>query len=91
MTFDPNSLLEILVCPKCKTKLVYEENAFYCTAGGCRLKYDVRDEIPIMLIDEATELSPEEWSAVMQRHGCSTEIPAQGSSADADSAESNSS
>lgn len=47
-------LLEILVCPKCKGELEYreEEDALLCHA--CRLRYDVRDDIPIMLVDEAT-------------------------------------
>ncbi len=46
-------LLEILVCPKCKGELEYrrDEDALLCHA--CRLRYEVREEIPIMLIDEA--------------------------------------
>jgi hypothetical protein len=47
-------LLEILACPKCKGKLEYqqeEEQKLVCHT--CRLKYDVKDDIPIMLIDEA--------------------------------------
>ena len=46
-------LLEILVCPKCKGELEYrsDENALLC--NPCRLRYEVRDDIPIMLIDEA--------------------------------------
>lgn len=50
---DPE-LLEILVCPKCKGDLRYEpdQNALFCDA--CRLRYEVRDDIPILLIDEAT-------------------------------------
>ncbi len=46
-------LLEILVCPKCKGKIVYskEENKIICET--CRLKYGVLNDIPIMLIDEA--------------------------------------
>jgi len=49
-------LLEILACPKCKGELDYkeEEEALECTA--CRLRYPVRDDIPIMLIDEAESL-----------------------------------
>ena len=49
---DPQ-LLEILVCPKCKGELEYraEEKELRCPA--CRLRYEVRDDIPIMLIDEA--------------------------------------
>jgi len=47
-------LLEILVCPKCKGELEYreEEQALLCQA--CRLRYEIKDDIPIMLIDEAT-------------------------------------
>ena len=53
----PAQLLEILVCPKCKGELEYKEqhNALICHA--CSLRYPVRDDIPIMLIDEATPLS----------------------------------
>lgn len=49
---DPQ-LLEILVCPKCKGDLLYlpDEPALVCET--CRLRYDIRDDIPIMLIDEA--------------------------------------
>lgn len=55
MSVSPQ-LLEILVCPKCKGALEYREreNALLCNA--CRLRYAVRDDIPIMLIDEATPL-----------------------------------
>lgn len=55
MTIDPE-LLEILACPKCKGEI-------HLTAGGdglvceaCRLVYEIRDEIPILLIDEAKPL-----------------------------------
>jgi uncharacterized protein len=49
-------LLEILVCPQCKGELDYrtEENELVCDA--CRLRYEVRDDIPIMLVDEARPL-----------------------------------
>ena len=49
-------LLEILVCPKCKGDVEYrtEQNELVCQA--CRLRYEVRDDIPIMLIDEAKPL-----------------------------------
>jgi uncharacterized protein YbaR (Trm112 family) len=52
----PKELLDILVCPKCKGDLTYkpEESALVCPA--CRLRYPVRDGIPIMLIAEATPL-----------------------------------
>jgi len=55
MTLSPQ-LLAILVCPKCKGELEYRttESALICPT--CRLRYAVRDDIPIMLIDEATPL-----------------------------------
>ena len=49
-------LLEILVCPKCKGPLEYraEEDALICLRD--KLRYPIRDGIPIMLIDEATPI-----------------------------------
>ena len=49
-------LLEILVCPKCKgeLRLTPTEDGLVCEA--CRLRYEIRDDIPIMLIDEAKPL-----------------------------------
>ncbi|UCF19501.1 MAG: Trm112 family protein [Gemmatimonadota bacterium] len=47
------TLLEILVCPKCSGELEYrpEETSLLCHA--CRLRYNIEDDIPVMLIDEA--------------------------------------
>ncbi|TLD40241.1 MAG: Protein YcaR in KDO2-Lipid A biosynthesis cluster [Candidatus Jettenia ecosi] len=44
-------LLEILVCPLCKTDVSLEEGRIVCT--NCGRRYPVRDDIPVMLIDEA--------------------------------------
>ena len=46
-------LLDILACPKCKGDLEYDQKNNKLICHGCRLKYDIRDDIPIMLIDEA--------------------------------------
>ncbi|MDZ7344997.1 MAG: Trm112 family protein [candidate division KSB1 bacterium] len=46
-------LLEIIACPKCKGKLEYDEEAQKLLCHTCRLKYEIKDDIPIMLIDEA--------------------------------------
>jgi len=53
-------LLEILVCPVCKGPLVYHkaEQELICKAD--RLAYPVRDDIPVMLEDEARQLSADE-------------------------------
>jgi hypothetical protein len=49
-------LLEILACPKCKgdVRLTPEEDGLICEK--CRLLYEIREDIPIMLIDEAKPL-----------------------------------
>lgn len=52
MTLAPQ-LLEILVCPKCKGKLEYKAEEHTLTCPNDRLRFPVRDGIPIMLIDEA--------------------------------------
>ncbi len=46
-------LLDILVCPVCKTpvKLTADEQGLKC--GQCRRVYPIRDNIPVMLVDEA--------------------------------------
>lgn len=52
----PPQLLAILVCPKCKGELEYREADAVLLCHACRLRYPVKDGIPIMLIDEATPL-----------------------------------
>ena len=52
MSLSPQ-LLEILVCPKCKGTLDYREAESSLVCKSCRLSYPVRDDIPIMLIEEA--------------------------------------
>jgi hypothetical protein len=49
-------LLELLVCPKCKGELRYEQSPESLVCERDRLRFEVRDNIPIMLIDEATSL-----------------------------------
>jgi uncharacterized protein YbaR (Trm112 family) len=49
-------LLEILVCPKCKGELDYDRKHEELLCRKCRLAYQIREDIPIMLIDEARKL-----------------------------------
>jgi len=53
-------LLDILVCPLCKSSLVYkkEDNELICKAD--RLAFPIRDDIPVMLEEEARQLLAEE-------------------------------
>jgi uncharacterized protein len=55
MAISPE-LLEILRCPKCKSevKLKADGSGLKCVNPECSLVYPIRDEIPVMLVDEAT-------------------------------------
>ncbi|MBL0141765.1 MAG: Trm112 family protein [Betaproteobacteria bacterium] len=56
---DPK-LLEILVCPICKGPLVHRREPHELTCRADRLAFPVRDDIPVMLEEEARKLGPEE-------------------------------
>ncbi len=49
---DPK-LLEILVCPACKKPLVLKDEGQSLKCGECRRVYPIRDDIPVLLVDEA--------------------------------------
>ena len=53
-------LLEILVCPVTKGPLIYDNTRQELVSRAARLAYPIRDDIPVMLEDEARELSDEE-------------------------------
>ncbi|MDX8393325.1 MAG: Trm112 family protein [Mariprofundales bacterium] len=50
-------LLEILACPQCKGKVKYNAKEDCLTCVTCKLVYPVRDDIPVMLIEEASALT----------------------------------
>jgi uncharacterized protein YbaR (Trm112 family) len=52
MNLDP-ALLEILACPDCHAPLRPDEDAAELVCTGCGLAYPVRDDIPVLLVDEA--------------------------------------
>lgn len=64
--FD-KKLLDVLVCPVTKAKLDYNEKKqeLVCFASG--LAYPIRDDIPVMLEDEARQISLEEKEAQKKR------------------------
>lgn len=49
------TLLEILVCPACHEGLTYDEEASTMSCATCGLVYPVRDDIPVLLVGEATK------------------------------------
>ncbi len=55
-----SKLLDILVCPLCKSPLVYKKDAQELICKADRLAFPIRDDIPVMLEEEARELDVEE-------------------------------
>jgi uncharacterized protein YbaR (Trm112 family) len=53
-------LIQILVCPVCKGPLVYKKPQGELICKPCRLAYPVKDDIPVMLEDEARKLPDSE-------------------------------
>jgi uncharacterized protein YbaR (Trm112 family) len=55
-------LLDILVCPVCKGPLIYDKPKAELICKADRLAYPIRDDIPVMLEDEARRVTDEEIS-----------------------------
>lgn len=53
-------LLDILVCPLCKSPLVYRKAEHELVCKADRLAYQIKDDIPVMLADEARKMTVEE-------------------------------
>lgn len=53
MAIDPK-LIEILACPLCKTAVALTADGQGLLCGACRRRYPIVDDIPIMLIEDAT-------------------------------------
>lgn len=54
------TLLDILACPSCKSGLHYKKSQQELVCPACRLAYPIRDDIPVMLTDEARQLADNE-------------------------------
>jgi len=55
-----SKLLDILACPLCKSPLEHAKSAGELICRPCRLAYPIREDIPIMLEDEARVIPPED-------------------------------
>jgi uncharacterized protein len=67
--FDYDSVKDLLCCPKTRAELVFTGEALVSCDADCRLMYPIVDGFPVLLVDEATALTPAEWGGVMARHG----------------------
>ena len=66
----PAELLDILACPQCKSEVfldTHDGEHIQCTNPECRRRYDVREDIPVMLVDEATVLESQDFEAALAR------------------------
>ena len=66
MAVDPE-LLEMLACPNCKTPVTLVKNGTALKCGTCKRVYPIKNDIPVMLIDEAERPCPKcaatrEWN-----------------------------
>jgi uncharacterized protein YbaR (Trm112 family) len=50
-------LMEILVCPQCRGKVCFDEKLNGIICDQCKLLYEVKNDIPVMLVEEAKKLS----------------------------------
>ncbi len=69
MVFDFEKVRGILVCPRSKCDLVVDGNALVSTSPELRLKFPIVEDIPRLLVDEAEQLTPEQWGELMLRTG----------------------
>jgi uncharacterized protein YbaR (Trm112 family) len=67
MSIDLQSYSQLLVCPACRTKLVVDGHSFVCRSESCRRRYEVKDDIPVMLSDEALPTAIDEWTAIIRK------------------------
>ena len=73
----PQELVEILVCPKSKAPLLYfprgekndDEGAGFLVCPTSRLRYRIENGVPVMLVEEATELPAETVERLVSRAG----------------------
>ena len=66
MSFNFAAVSELLRCPKSQSPLAHHGNALICTDAECRLKFEIRDDIPILLLDEAEEMPEADWQAAVE-------------------------
>ena len=63
----PRSLLDVLVCPKSKQPLIYFEQEQFLLCPSSRLRYRVDDGVPVLLVEEATEVPADECDRLVKR------------------------
>ena len=60
-------LLDVLVCPKSKQPLVYFQAEGFLLCPASRLRYRVDNDVPVLLVDEAAEVTPAELDRLLKQ------------------------
>jgi uncharacterized protein len=68
LDFNFDAVADILACPECRGRLIRVDDGLICGQGEHRLRFPVVDGIPRLLVDEASELTEEEWKELSERH-----------------------
>ena len=68
VSFMDKQLLDILVCPVTKGALIYDREKQELISLAAKLAYEIRDGLPVMLEDEARQLSDEEYEHYKKRN-----------------------
>lgn len=63
----PKDLLDILVCPESRARLVLDGETLVSTDRATRRRYRIEDGFPILLIEESEVLTVDEWQAALDR------------------------
>ncbi|MBD3674571.1 MAG: Trm112 family protein [Planctomycetaceae bacterium] len=64
MAFEFEAIASLVKCPGCGATLIPAENALICANPEHRFSFPILDGIPLLLAEEAQELSTEEWTAM---------------------------
>jgi uncharacterized protein YbaR (Trm112 family) len=69
MSFDAKLLDGLLVCTKCRSPLVRDGESLVCVKPDCRTQFSICDEIPNMLLEDASVLAAGDWGVKMKHCG----------------------
>ena len=67
--FALGALVELIVCPECPGRWAVAAPRLVCSSGECRLRFPVREGIPVLLVDEAETLEQAEWQTAVGSGG----------------------
>ena len=68
MSFNYETVKDLIRCPRSMSALVLDGASLVCTDPQCRLQCATRDDLPSLHEDEASELPETDWRGVMARH-----------------------